>query len=68
LQLRRGTDDWLTFFDLAAAELGQVPEDIMSDEELLRRLPLLFRTVRGSELTEEKLRELIEAIRQEFQR
>ena len=63
LQLKRGTDDWLTFFDLAAAELGQVPEDIMSDEELLRRLPLLFRTVRGSELTEEKLRELIEAIR-----
>ena len=63
LGLKMGTDDWLTFFDLAAAEAGIVPEDIMSDEELLKKLPLLFRTVRGSDLTEEKLRELIEAIR-----
>jgi len=63
LGIKEGTDDWLTFFDLAAADLGQLPEDLKGDERLLKSLPLLFRTVRAGELSEEELKKLIEALR-----
>ena len=65
LEIKEGTDDWLTFFDLVAADLGQIPEDLMKDERLLKSLPLLFRTVRDSEVSEEDLKRLIEAMRKE---
>jgi len=65
LGIKRGSDEWLSFFDYAAAEAGQVPADIQNDEELLGKLPLLFRVVRGAELSEEELKALIEQIRKE---
>ena len=68
LGIREGTDDWLTFFDLAAADLGRIPEDLLSDEKLLKSLPVLFRTVRDSDLSEEDLKKLIEAVRKEQDR
>lgn len=63
LGLREGSDEWLNFFDVAAAERGQLPADFMSDEEVVEKLPALFRTMRGKQLTAEKLDELIERIR-----
>jgi transcriptional regulator with XRE-family HTH domain len=65
LGIKEGTDNWLTFFDLAAADLGQLPEDLKGDERLLKSLPLLFRTVRGDEVSEEDLKRLIEAMRKD---
>jgi len=47
LKVKKGTEEWNTFFDLAAVSRRQIPEDIMEDEELVRRLPLVFRTLRG---------------------
>ena len=63
LGLEPGSDEWLQLFDLAAAERGQVPEDIMSDEELVDKLPVLFRTMRATQVSPEKLDEFIEKIR-----
>ncbi len=63
LGLRKGTAPWYEFFDLAAASRGQIPEEILSNENLVRKLPLLFRTLRGEKVPEEKLDELIETIR-----
>jgi transcriptional regulator with XRE-family HTH domain len=65
LGLRRGSDDWLKFFDYAAAELGRIPDDIQSNDRILAKLPLLFRTVRGADLSEEELKDLIEALKKE---
>ena len=65
LGIRKGSDDWLKFFDNAAAGLGQVPTDIQKNERLLAKLPLLFRTVRGADLSKEELEELIKEIREE---
>ena len=64
LGLRCGSDDWFEFFDLAAAEAGRMPEDL-KDEALLKRLPVLFRTIRGTKLKDEKLDELIKRLRKE---
>jgi transcriptional regulator with XRE-family HTH domain len=42
-----GSEDWYTLVDLAAADRGIVPKDILEDAELAARLPLFFRTLRG---------------------
>ncbi len=63
LGLKKGSDDWYTFFDLAAAERGKLPVDVLEDHALVRKLPVFFRTLRGQQVSEKKLSELIEKIR-----
>ena len=63
LGLKSGSDEWLELFDLAAAERGMIPKDLLSDEELVEKLPLLFRTMRGTPLSPEQLSDFAEHIR-----
>jgi len=63
LKIRQGSPEWYEFFDLAAANSGRIPADILSDENLMKRLPLVFRTIRGQKISKEKLEELVEVIR-----
>jgi transcriptional regulator with XRE-family HTH domain len=63
LGLARGSDEWIEFFDTAAACRGEVPKDLLADKELLQKLPVLFRTLRGSPVAADQLQELIEKIR-----
>jgi transcriptional regulator with XRE-family HTH domain len=63
LGLEEATDDWYQFFDLAAADQGIVPADIMEDAELVKALPVFFRTLRGQKPTAEELRRIAEKIR-----
>ena len=63
LGLKEGANDWEAFFDCASAERGRVPEDLLKDEELVDKLPVLFRTIRGIKANGESLDELIEKIR-----
>jgi len=55
--------EWIEFMDEAAISRGQIPKDLMGDEKLLAKLPVFFRTVRGSELNGDRLKNLIETIR-----
>jgi len=63
LRIRRGSDAWYEFFDLARAARGKLPPEILRDREVAARLPLLFRTLRGQRVSQEKLDELIEMLR-----
>lgn len=63
LGLKHGGDDWLELFDRAAATRGELPGDLASDEKLIGKLPVLFRTLRGKPVSAEKLEELIKTIR-----
>ena len=63
LGLKKGSDEWFQFFDLAAAENGRIPEDVLSDKDVIAKLPLLFRTLRGQKVPEDKLDDLIRQIR-----
>ena len=54
LRIKKGSDEWYTFFDLAAAETGRKIED---------KLPILFRTLRGQKVPNDKLEELIKKLR-----
>ena len=62
LELKSGGDDWYTFFDLAAAAKGRLPDELLEDEEIVAKLPLVFKTLRGKQLTERKLGELVKKI------
>lgn len=63
LGLKRGSTQWYEFFDLAAAERGRIPSDILADDAVLGKLPVLFRTLRGAKVDEASLDKLIERIR-----
>ncbi len=49
LGLSPGSDEWMALFDAAAAGRGRIPDDIMSDEEVVDKLPVLFRTIRSEQ-------------------
>ncbi|MBW1692177.1 MAG: helix-turn-helix transcriptional regulator [Deltaproteobacteria bacterium] len=66
LGIKKGTDDWLTFCDLAMMSAGKIPPDIISNEQLMNALPVLFRSARERNLNEEDLRNLVESIKQEL--
>jgi len=57
LELKSGSDDWYTFFDLAAAAKGRLPDELLEDKEVVAKLPLVFRTLRRKRLTEQQLSE-----------
>ena len=63
LGLAERSDDWLLFFDLAAVSAGRIPQDILNDEQLASKLPLVFRTISGKPLSEKSLRRLAEVVR-----
>jgi len=67
LALRQNSEDWLELRDLAAIGGGRLPSDLLSDEDLVQYLPLVFRTVRNSKPTEEELHNLAEIIRNNIQ-
>jgi transcriptional regulator with XRE-family HTH domain len=64
LDLIECSDEWYKFFDLAAADQGIVPQDIMADAELVKVLPVFFRTLRGQKPTEAEMEKLAEKIRE----
>jgi len=63
LHIKKGSDDWYEFFDLARLSAGRIPEEILSDKALLSKLPLVFRTLKGQRLTKEQLNKLAEKIK-----
>jgi transcriptional regulator with XRE-family HTH domain len=63
LQLEPGTDDWIEFFDRAAACKGVIPEELLEDDELVASLPLIFRTIRGKKVSSKVLNELADKLK-----
>ena len=62
LNLKEGSDEWYLFFDLAAADRGLIPQDIMDDDKLVSMLPAVFRTLRGQKPTQTEMRKVVEKI------
>ncbi len=64
LGLEEASNEWYYFFDLAAADRGMIPHDLMEDEDLVRKLPAFFRTLRGQKPTEEELHKIVRKIKE----
>jgi len=65
LSIRPGDDEHIEFFDLAAASNKNFSIKNIKDQDLLNRLPVLFRTLDKKNLTEEKLEKIIQIIKDE---
>jgi hypothetical protein len=63
LGLKKGRDDWYQFFDFAAASKGIIPGELMDNEELVRSLPLIFRTFRNKRISKQQVDDLIEKLK-----
>lgn len=63
LEFPKDSTDRRQLLDLAAAAKGKIPQDLLSDEEVAARLPVLFRTLRSKPLSAEQLEKLIDSIR-----
>lgn len=63
LRLKKGSDEWYTFFDLAAAERGRIPPDLISDAEIAKHLPMFFRSLRGQKGAEQDIQAIMKLLR-----
>ena len=43
---------------------GMIPQDLMDDAELVKKLPAFFRTLRGQKPTEDELRKVLQKIKE----
>lgn len=64
LEWERGSDEANALKDLAAVENGQIPKDVLSDEVVMAKVPLLLRTVQNKQLEADELDRLIELIKE----
>jgi hypothetical protein len=63
LGLTNGTDEWYQFFDLAAACKGVIPRELLENDELVKSLPIIFRTFRSKRVSKKTVEDLIERLR-----
>ena len=65
LDLDEGSDAWTEFVDLGQVCAGAIPDEVMDDEALVKKLPLVFRTCSGRAPTRKQVERLVEILRSE---
>jgi len=63
LNLKENSDKWYEFIDRAEIENGSIPHDLAEEKELIGKLPLLFRTIRGGKTPRDKLKILLNIVK-----
>lgn len=63
LGVKKETSDWFDFHNYAAVARKQIPKELLDDAEVVDKLPVLFRTLQGEPLPQEKMDDLIDFIR-----
>ena len=64
LGLKPKTEAWQNFMLEAEVSRGNIPREVMNDPALLKKLPVFFKTIRGSAAGGRELDNLIEKIRE----
>ena len=62
--LKENSNEWNDLFDLAALDAGMIPHDIINNQNLIGKLPIFFRTLRGQKPTDDEIEELIKVIKE----
>ena len=62
LGIAEGSDEWSEFFDIARTDAGRIPEELLADKNIVAKLPLVFRTIKGQKLTGEQLEKFARAL------
>ena len=63
LKFEKGSNDWLKLFDLVAISKQKIPDYVYSDDEVIKALPIFFRTASGSKPTEEELETIMKILK-----
>lgn len=63
LNLEEETEEYNTLFDLAA--ISYIPPDLISDQAVVEKLPVFFRTLRGEKPSKAELEELFKMLKEE---
>ncbi len=61
LNITVGSKEWETFKDLASVSAGRIPKDL--EKEVVAKLPMFFRVLRGKKFSKEELNKLIDKIK-----
>ena len=64
LGILKGTEEWNQFSDMASICAGKIPQSVLSDKELVAKLPLIFKAFR--ELSNDELCKLASKIKDEI--
>lgn len=64
LEIEENSGDWNTLIDLASVDSGKIPRYIMTDEEVMKALPIFFRTVGSIKPSTDELKEIIQKIKE----
>lgn len=62
LKIKRDSEEWVFFHDLAHTTKGVIPTDLKNNPQVISFLPAFFRTARGKKLDKEKVRKLLELL------
>ncbi len=62
LHIKKNSDDWYTLMDLAA--ITHIPTELLSNQSIVEKLPVFFRTLRGQKPSEQELDNLIKLIKE----
>lgn len=57
------SEDWIEFRDLAFAARGKIPPEVLANHDIVNKLPIFFRTIRGDKVPEEQLMDLVSIIK-----
>ncbi len=63
LNLKENSGEWYEFLDMAEVENGSIPHDLVEEKELIGKLPLFFRTIRGGKTPQDKLKILLNIVK-----
>lgn len=66
LGIQEESDLWYELYDLANACAGEIPPEIMEEEELVEKLPVVFRSVGREKPKEEDIETLIDLVQDEM--
>jgi transcriptional regulator with XRE-family HTH domain len=62
LEVKPNSDEYNTLFDLAA--ISHIPTQLITDQDILEKLPIFFRTVRGDSPSKSELLEIVKLIKE----
>lgn len=63
LGIKKGSEEWRKFRELAAIGAGRIPPEFLEDRELVKKLPVVFRLTRDRKIDRERLERLIQMIK-----
>lgn len=66
LNLEESSPEWIEFSVAISLSNGNIPKDVLSDQELAGILPIFFRTIKGGKPSEKDLKSLINFIRKQY--